>query len=717
MRPLSIELSNFARFDNLSIDLSKFENSPILILGENRDDCGMNSNGSGKTSLINSIVWNLLGKVPYSNDSEIIIRHGSNQCYCNITYETGLGILQIARMRGSNKKSLKILLNNKDIVDYSTATDTQIQNELLKLLGIKKLSKETFNDFLNTVYLSSKNTYNFVSGELTSSDRFKMISRMLNLNVYDKASEIAKNKITELEKELNDQLFILSINNNLELLHDELKSLKSITEIKNNQIVSNKTKISETENIITILQNDIEILKTIKEIKNDVEKLSANRITILDMLVNQMSTLENKCANLETLLEQRNKIDEEIKELFNKLGNREPDEIILENENLKEYEINKAGETRTKLTQLKLDLDFINNAIDNQLNCPYCNNPITIDSNKNLCKLNIVDARIRQDYTKLTISNLSLELSKNEKTINEISNKNTIIRKIKTELNSLINRNTKITNELDTIDKIEEEITTIQEKIKSTDIEYNTKIEQLNNNISELNNKISGIDSEIKHKEACDTINNLKYETVVLESELKTINSSIISIEERKKLIKDTNNKIKLIDKSLEPYKFWKDGFQSIKYNVIDKFLPEFTMGLNNFLNKMEVGINVKMDTRYETKTSRDIVDRFNIKVYDQDLNIRDITTFSDGEQRRISIANGFSMREQIKLKSNYMIDFLLIDEFADGLDSTGSMKLFEILNSLNIFTLIVSHDEEFKQYFSNIIKVVRENGVSKIKI
>ena len=109
-----------------------------------------------------------------------------------------------------------------------------------------------------------------------------------------------------------------------------------------------------------------------------------------------------------------------------------------------------------------------------------------------------------------------------------------------------------------------------------------------------------------------------------------------------------------------------------------------------------------------EFRESIDIVIRNNgiIRTYNQ---------LSAGEKKRIDIAFLFAIADISPVKSNLMV----LDEVLDlSLDGSGTEMVMDILikKSAELDSLIViSHKEELKELFQNVLTVYKENGISYI--
>ena len=100
-----------------------------------------------------------------------------------------------------------------------------------------------------------------------------------------------------------------------------------------------------------------------------------------------------------------------------------------------------------------------------------------------------------------------------------------------------------------------------------------------------------------------------------------------------------------------------------------------------------------------------------------------EFSNFSTGERQRIQIATILAFRDLIlngKINSNIFV----IDEFLDsGIDAIAIKNILTILNKKSIESnqniFIISHRQETTEsvVFNHIIEVVKENGMSTLKI
>jgi DNA repair exonuclease SbcCD ATPase subunit len=90
---------------------------------------------------------------------------------------------------------------------------------------------------------------------------------------------------------------------------------------------------------------------------------------------------------------------------------------------------------------------------------------------------------------------------------------------------------------------------------------------------------------------------------------------------------------------------------------------------------------------------------------------------FSEGEKSRIDLALLFAWREIAKLKNSANTNLLILDEiFSGSLDGEGSTSLISVLKSqIGISVFVISHDEQVKDMFDDILLVEKQNDFSII--
>lgn len=123
----NIKLKNFVSFKDEEIDLDKYQGF-INIFGSNNSDDSAKSNGSGKSSLFNSICWCLTGQtIQGSKKVENIFCSGETKVELNFVLDNK----DYTIVRSKNPSNLKILSDGADISGKGIRDTEKIIRELL----------------------------------------------------------------------------------------------------------------------------------------------------------------------------------------------------------------------------------------------------------------------------------------------------------------------------------------------------------------------------------------------------------------------------------------------------------------------------------------------------------------------------------------------------------------------------------------------------------
>jgi len=172
--------------------------------------------------------------------------------------------------------------------------------------------------------------------------------------------------------------------------------------------------------------------------------------------------------------------------------------------------------------------------------------------------------------------------------------------------------------------------------------------------------------------------------------------------------------------KEIEYYKFWETGFSNtgIKSFLLDSIVPFLTEKANYYLDFLTNSeIKILFDTTTVNKSNDKEVDKLSIKLYKNGKEYGFEKT-SGGEKKRIDICISLALQSLLTSKSN-CVNVGIFDEIFDSLDDVGIdciMKLLqeEIKHKDSIF--VISHNDNLKEKFNNIITVKKNNGVSIIE-
>ena len=93
------------------------------------------------------------------------------------------------------------------------------------------------------------------------------------------------------------------------------------------------------------------------------------------------------------------------------------------------------------------------------------------------------------------------------------------------------------------------------------------------------------------------------------------------------------------------------------------------------------------------------------------------INSLSEGEAQRVDLACFFALSHLIQYTLDFPVDFCVLDEPLNGLDSDGKSCIFDIIMDLSGSkqVIVIDHDGNFKDRFEDVIKVQKDEMVSTV--
>ena len=369
-------------------------------------------NGSGKSSLIDIILFALFGK--YSRDcidvvhgkrtnSALIINNNYNSFTCTIRFKNSTNIFEILRSGTRRKKKHEYLydtlkdytcklykyneLNEKcDISDFSV-NDTQ--NIINSIIG-------SYDDFcISTLCLqnNSKLAYDFY--EMNIKHRKSFLDKLLKIDIFNNVEKKYKSEITLTNKSLS----ILS--NDINYKYYDTDNVTQLLDLKNKIETYN---IHDDELLLTTYYEELNKIRI--HIKPIDKKYGTNKDDLLKILYN-LELKNNYIDNIEiinkkllenikyTTIENIINIDDEITNIHDKINNLKfvkNKDIIIKNNNIfdkKKYKLlNKLTNklhlfSAKKILKSTIPMHIINNfkeILSN--NIEYYNNNDLVTLNK-----------------------------------------------------------------------------------------------------------------------------------------------------------------------------------------------------------------------------------------------------------------------------------------------------------------------------------------------
>lgn len=543
----NIDIESFRSIDRATVNLSN--QGTVIVKGINEYEDNATSNGSGKSSIFEAIIYALFEETS-SGEKDVANRIKGNSFTITLTFEIDGDKYKIIRQGKSGKTSVALYKNEEDI---SARNKTDTNKLIAQILGISK------SIFLDSVFLSQNANTNLAS--LTPTARKERLEVLTNTDsVVNSFKDKLKEKQIEYEAKCVDAQL-------------EMNKL-------NGSIDTNKKQQMEIQNKIDEVNAEIERLKQLgdlKEIEKEIEYKEQVELTDLDALYNKLGEF---IKEREDELEQLRLDGEDNLKKKDELERHKQEELNKWNE--KEREIQLKTNMINNLNQNNSKLDKEIEKIKNSDTCPTCGRKYE-DAN--------------EEHIKQAVDELEVEKANNNEQINQLDIE---IKNLKNEQEQIEEVGKGLGNELIKVGALIEE-----HKKKINEIDDKRKELNINRQTTELNKtKCQKEINELKDKKEqllkTQTNNIEEYKEMILkiEKEIESLDIKIKSCEEDYNTNNDyvnvVKNSIQLVTKEFRTYLLQ----NSLQY--LNKLLQSYSSQL--FSNDTDVIRITEDDTKLDIK-------------------------------------------------------------------------------------------------------------------
>ncbi|WP_461462013.1 AAA family ATPase [Methanobrevibacter sp.] len=548
----------------------------------------------------------------------------------------------------------------------------------------QKIRKD--RDLIEEEYKKENEKFNKFQSELFDSLEENDIVLKNDNEDLSQISKLISNKIEKLEEKIIgiDELISKNKSQNSqshqiisqsENLLEELESVGDKCPICQSTI-SNMKKIDLKNSYKNAIINST---NSINQNKENIEKLESEKSEIKKQ-INNLSLIEKNISSNSYLIERvdelKNKLESLEKESnSNKFKNEDLDKIT-ENIQIETERRNLSKEGYSKYIKAKGAIELLPplNQIENKLKL------LNDDQDH---EVNIIKLAMSKDSG----LNSDMELEDINSKIQDLEDKVANYRELKGTLKVKESVESNLDNKKQALSVNENNLLKYKDAIKSVNYDeekYNALVLQL----------ASIEDNRLK-------INNDKSR---IEGEAKTIEESIASLqklEEEYKTLEENYKNVKDYRQFLENIRelFSKDGLQEdlrkLSRPTIQKYTKDFFEEFNFDYSSLILD------------------DEFNVTLYGPEGE-SSLNMVSGGEKIAIALALRLGIT---KAMSNGAMETILLDEPTIHLDSFRRGELIDLLRKMSTLPqmIIVTHDEELENAADNIIKVVKNQGNSKI--
>ena len=690
-----IDIKNLGTFKSQCLEIA--QDKTFLVTGINNDDDGQESNGSGKSWLLESIAIGILGDSLKKVTLVDLIRNGEKSCIIKISLYNNFLKREMEVERTLNRKSSSTLSVKINGYSQSDKFPTVPEGDkfILKEIGISR-------EDLLSYYLISKRRY---KSFFSSSDTIKkeIISRFSGADLLNGIEEKVGGKIGLMDARLTEA-------------NIETARLGAKLEVYKEDLVGEKERNidEEKEKIITTILEQIQlILERIINREKKIKELEEKGLVFLNEIRTNNTAVEN--INVPNKREEITSLREKIKSLQEKADDKES---VLE-KSFREYEkkSHNISSTLRKEVEEKLSekgeyevfLSETKNKIEGSIKCPKCFHDFNLQDKD----FSVEDAKKLIPEMEKSID-LYIEVIK-EKGDSILKEKNLLIAESgsvgtkRAAIREILKR-----GKLSILFEIDE----IEREVKKQE----AKIYELEEEVFKLSKKKKETEQIIESQKSNITID--KQSTGQLEKRLKEEEDRIIETKEAELAEKIHHCSMEIdisvqieeaIEKEIYNESQWLYNFKKFNSFLANQAISTIE-GLTNLnLENTKSNLQIKMDG-FKLLNNGEIREKITTKVWRNGEEEGLLDKFSEGEKARIELANIISLQQLINHNTiSGGLDFLGIDEILASLDAKGVELSADMLNKLKNTVLLITHVGIDTISYENLLKIEKTNTISTI--
>ena len=767
----SIEAENLCAFRSLAYTLQ--QGVTTLIFGNNKDNDSQQSNGAGKSALLECIAVGLTGSPLRKIRSEEIINDAAEQCcitlhLANDASNEELIIARSIPRKGASTVACKLYRGGELVT-----TDEAVQHSVdaynkyvLEKLGI------TRDELLNNFILSKYRYEDFLS----SSDKEKkeIINRFSNGILVDEAIACVEEDIEPLSSEQQKiDLELAGIDGRIEMLQEQIAKEVAAGEERGR---SREIRIAELEEAIaskreyirthketltgidatiaevdkadkelqalessdTSLEECLKAIDAVMTLLPDARRTDWNHTLKLkkeDLLLAQ-SSLENLDASVnhaEAVLKEKYDAFEKFKVQYTDFVTHYGDKCEEYSTRLQEIEktlrslASRLEELRRKRRVISVGIDELSNKLAGSITCPKCGHEFLVAQPNFDIEAGTKELRLRQQQLSEINGNIEAEQNSTEETEMQQSKLNSERRTLDSDRSrweqELSDHERAVCSATSEVERAEHnrrrtkaEVAAMQDEIDSI---RRKAFDEFFGNIDERNAALSR-----EHRKIVEDIRSAECAIETLQETIREVNEMAAedltlslrkTLEQEKQRSMETAKRKFEVDDKVRALEVQRERFVQFKTYLANTKIEALSRITNEFLIGIGSDIRIRFDG-YTVLKSGKVREKISISLLRDGVDCGSFGKFSAGEAARVNLATILAMQKLVNANCDDEkgLDLLVLDEILEAVDEAGLSSMFDALNALGGTVLVVSHGNVAESYPHKLV-ITKENGESSI--
>lgn len=703
-----VSIQNFMSIGEAEVDLSK--GGFTLISAENhRVEDAAKSNGSGKSSIGESIVWALTGET-IRGHKEVVNRYTIGDCLVSVFFSFKDHQWVVKRgMDRSKGKTLEIIKDGHTLPSkgYRDAQD----------VFLRELPEITFK-FLNSVVilgqgLPGRFTNNSPAGrkavleELTNADY--MIEQVKE-GIANRQAFLSNGLRVAEDGRLTSQTQKRTLGEAIEGYQKDLISYSSFNEEEENKVLENLAKEGK------------EIKQQVEEVKQRADLLKEKRADVALRISETKGKFERKIDEIKSQAELKKKelkaeVEAYVSGEASKLREGKTKKVSELKETYSQEKLKATTEKQNRLMEIAQLIPEYKGRVEKakalltQEICPTCGQRMPGLSDSDIQK-----AKEEVELAGKTLANLNEEKLQREREIRELSYE--IDQKLKKEIEEVEAKSEHLFEQVKGIAKVKEAngqvaideilagIPKVQEDLEKALVSLRAEEEVLKE--KHLVECSVAVTMEEKLEDARKRYSQKRDFIIEVKNRLDYINTRLE--ESQKKLCE--------VERAIQDYSAKVDEYTS-RLDIVKKMS---TFASRDFRGILLEEVIHRLDTIFKGYSKK--VYGNELANFYQDGNAivvefdgKEYESLSGGEQQKINVLLQLSLRDLIIELTGVTGSFILLDEVFDGLDYQGCEKMINLFQTLDTSVWVITHHEESLMipYDYHLMVYKGPDGVSEV--
>lgn len=654
--------------------------------------------GSGKSTILLAFEFALFGFLRGDTSGESLLRKGTPAGSVELTI--AVNNKEYLIKRGLKKVSEKVVQDYGHIIEDGMKTEltpVEIKSKILSLLNYpEELVTKKSLIFRYTVYTPQE-----AMKQILFEDKQTRLDTLRKIFRIDRYKRIQENAALYTRQARSD---MRGLSAQIELLpqkQTEVKQRESEIYTKQREIDQRTPELEVLKEAYEEQRQRVEVLEKRIELRKELEQV----LKLCEQEINnkgeRKTTLQNELQQLNSEIQKLQQDDAAI--IITQLEKKSED--ILAHIHAREKQVQ---ELMKESGRIEIQMEIIKNEMNTILemkNCPLC----------------------KQDVVHYHKENISRDMGQ------KISAQQTALNKVSIELNVSKKDGDFLKREYETLRKQEELNRIVRERKKQLETRIIEKLQRTNTLLQEgelIERKQK--DLEAKHIQILKQLQEtpvldiqgeknllLKKQQLVHQKELQLLalqkeKESLVLISEQ---IQKQVQEMLAVQSRIQALKSYHDWLQDLfipLMTTIEKHV--FAQVHGEFNNYFQEWFSMLIE---DENVSLSLDDEFTPAVAQNGYTIA-LEDLSGGEKTSIALAYRLSLNKVINemMTEIQTKDLLVLDEPTDGFSSTQLDKVRNVLDQLNLRQIIiVSHESKIESFVQHVIRIQKEEHVSRVVV